>query len=449
MEKFYLDTYISQGAGLYQNKIEFKKLCEVVHLEFMKEWEKGTEGMDQIAAIQKKAIIGYSNEVRFFKHKIREVIKSHKAEKVDFPSWHQSLEDAIYHENWGLAGIAEWFSTQFSDSSSAKIIGERIYFLENGRMVLKDQRINKFRRDQLIRAFLLLTPEERLDKDFHEIYLLDGTRVTIFRGGLVKGEEEILVFRRYIIPEYSFEEQASRHTIPRQAIPLFKDMVALGYNVAFTGAVRTSKTTFLSTWQSYEDQSLEGLMVETDPEIPLHSMMPKAPIIQLLADNEKLMSINKNILRSDADYVVFAEARDGIALDTVIKIASKGTRRLKITFHTKSPVDFPYDVAAEIVKQLGGDIHFVARKVADSFDYIFHFIQLKNKSQKRLKSIYELSYDYAAQEIRMMEICTYHYQEDAWTWTARVGADKERTGREEDPEVFERFLRNLKELENG
>lgn len=190
-------------------------------------------------------------------------------------------------------------------------------------------------------------------------------------------------------------------------------------------------------------------MVETDPEIPLHTMMPKAPIIQLLADNEKLMSINKNILRSDADYVVFAEARDGIALDTVIKIASKGTRRLKITFHTKSPVDFPYDVAAEIIKQLGGDIHFVARKVADSFDYIFHFIQLKNKSQKRLKSIYELSYDYAAQEICMMEICTYNYQEDAWTWTARVGADKERTGREEDPEVFERFLRNLKELENG
>ena len=449
MEKFYLEEHITKGITHYKNRIEFTKLCEIANIEFMRDWDFGLESMEHIVEIQKKAIIGYENEVHYFRSKIKEYIKGHKAENVIFPSWYKSLDEGIYHENWGLAGIGEWFSPEFSSSSSAKIIGNRIYFLEDGKMILKDQKIGKFRREQLIRAFLLLTPDERLDKDFHEIYLLDGSRVTIFRGSLVKDGEDVIIFRRYIIPKYSFEEQAKRKTIPYEAIPLFTDMVTLGYNVAFTGAVRTSKTTFLSTWQSYEDQSLEGLMVETDPEIPLHKIMPNAPIIQILADNEKLLTVTKNILRSDADYIIVAEARDGLALDTAIKVASKGTRRMKITFHTKSPLDFCYDVACEIVKTLGGDIHYTANKVASSFDYIFHFIQLKNKSQKRLKSIYEVSFDAENQKISTIEICSYNYSDDTWKWTNRISRDKENAGMQEDALIYEKFSMELKELANG
>ena len=200
--------------------------------------------------------------------------------------------------------------------------------------------------------FLLLTPEERLDKEFHEIYMLDGTRVTIYGGSMTKKGQDVIIFRRYIIPRYSFEEQAARGTIPRDSILLLKTMVSLGFNVAFTGAVRTAKTTFLATWQSYEDRSLEGVMVETDPEIPIHTIMPDAPILQIIADNEKLKHLSKNLLRSDADYFIIAEARDGIALDTAVKLASKGTRRIKITFHSRDPLDFSYDVAFEIIKVL-------------------------------------------------------------------------------------------------
>lgn len=449
MEKFYLEEYTARGVPNCRSKMEFTKFCEIVNREFMKEWDLGLESMEKIVSIQKKAIIGYENEVHFFRSKIKEMIKKHKAEGVIFPEWYKSLDEGIYHENWGMAGIGEWFSTKYASSSSAKIIGNRIYFLEEGKMILKKQGMAKHRREQLIRAFLLLTPDERLDKEFHEIYLLDGTRVTIFRGTLVKEGEDVIIFRRYIIPKYSFEEQAKRKTIPYEAIPLFKEMVALGYNVAFAGAVRTAKTTFLSTWQSYEDQSLEGVMIETDPEIPLHRIMPNAPIVQIIADNEKLLAITKNILRSDADYIIVAEARDGLALDTVIKVATKGTRRLKMTFHTRNPLDFAYDVASEIVKTFGGDIHYTANKVAASFDYIFHFVQLKNKNEKRLKSIYEMSFDAKKQEIGMVEICTYDYLEGSWNWTHTISPDKEKAGREEDAHIFENFSRTLKGLANG
>lgn len=450
MEKFYLDDYLkSRTKETDRCGLDFQKLCRRVNSEFLKEWEDGKENLDSALRIQKKAIIGYENEVAYFKSRIRQLIKKYGAEHSSYPSWYGSLEDGIYQENWGLAGVSEWFTEKFTESSSAKIIGDRIYFLEEGQMCLKPQIISKDRREQMIRAFLLLTPEERLDKEFHEVYMLDGTRVTIFGGSMTKRGQDAIIFRRYIIPNYSFEEQAARGTIPLNSIPLFKAMVRLGYNVAFTGAVRTAKTTFLSTWQSYEDRNLEGVMVETDPEIPIHTLMPEAPILQLIADNEKLKHLSKNLLRSDADYFILAEARDGIALDTAVKIASKGTRRMKITFHTRDPLDFSYDVAFEIVKSLGGSLDGTARKVAASFDYIFHFIQLKNKNQKRLKSIYELGIDRDTREISMKEICRYDHKSNGWKWEYAVSKDKRILGEEENVELLEVFLKELRLLANA
>jgi len=450
MEKFYLDDYLKSRTKEPDHRgLDFQKLCRRVNTEFLREWDDGKENLDSALRIQKKAIIGYENEVSYFKSRISQLIKKYGAEQSSYPGWYDSLEDGIYQENWGLAGASEWFSEKFTESSSAKIIGDRIYFLEDGQMRLKPQTISKDRREQMIRAFLLLTPEERLDKEFHEVYMLDGTRVTIFGGSMTKRGQDVIIFRRYIIPSYSFEEQAARGTIPKNSIPLFRAMVRLGYNVAFTGAVRTAKTTFLSTWQSYEDKNLEGVMVETDPEIPIHVLMPEAPILQLIADNEKLKHLSKNLLRSDADYFILAEARDGIALDTAVKIASKGTRRMKITFHARDPLDFSYDVAFEIVKSLGGNLDSTARKVAASFDYIFHFIQLKNKNQKRLKSIYELGIDRNKREITMKEICRYDYITDDWSWEYAISEDKLIIGGEENAEAMEFFLKELKALSNS
>lgn len=449
MEKFYLDTYLPQSISSEKTKEEtFYKLCKIVNAKFILEWQGELENTSQTLRIQKKAILGYEKEVSYFKNKIGDILKELGEEHANFPHWYESLKDGIYQENWGMAGMAEWFSETYQQSSSAKIIGDKLFFLEKGVMVKKSQTMTRSRREQLIRAILLLTPEERLDRDVHEVYMLDGTRITIFGGMMTKEGEDAIIFRRYIIPTYSFEEQVSRGTIPQEAISLFKLMVELGYNCAFTGAVRSAKTTFLSTWQSYENQNLEGVMVETDPEIPLHKLMPDAPIIQILADNEKLKHISKSLLRSDADYFILAEAREGIALDTAIKIASKGTRRMKITFHTRDPEMFAYDVAGEIVKSLGGDLQYTARRVAGSFDYIFHFVQLKNKSEKRLKSIYQIYYEKDQDKIKMDKLCKYEYEKDRWKWFYAIAEEKEVAGIEENQSIFDQFKEKLRELSN-
>lgn len=457
MERFYLGDFLdsrADGSGKTNEnicrapeaQITFEEICTLVYEEFRKEWNDERNNAELLLDIQKKAIMGCAPEVDFFKERIKECLEKHGLSDAEYPVWYESIEDGIYHENWGVASLAEWFTEKYMDSSSAKVIGDRIYFLEKGRMTLKPQRITEARREQLVRAFLMLTPGERLDKDFHEVYMLDGTRITIFRKDMVKKGQDVIIFRRYIVPSYTFEEQAVRGTIPYESLEFFKTMARLGYNVAFLGAVRTAKSTFLSTWQTYENPELEGVMIETDPELPMEKLMPDAPIVQLIADGERLSAITKNLLRSDADYFIMAEARDGIALDTVIRAAAKGTRRMKITFHTRNPLQFPYDVAGEIVGMLGGNLDYTARRAAASFDYLLHFIQLPDKSQKRLNGIYELGIDETSGKIRFVEICKYNYGNDTWKWNYEISSDKREAGMQEDEKLFMKFESELKKL---
>jgi pilus assembly protein CpaF len=406
---------------------------------------------------QKRAIIGYPADVTLYMKKIADILDAHGLRGTfDVPSWYESEEDAIFQEVWGRAGMAEWWRPPYDQCPSAKIIGDDIYFLVDGKMRLMPQRIHKHRRDQLIRGFLLLSPEERLDRDFHEIYLVDGSRITVFKGSMAKSGRDTVIFRRYVIPAYSFAEQALRGTIPEEAIPVFESMVHVGYNVVFCGAVRSAKTTFLATWQSCEDPALEGVMVETDPEIPLHRLIPGAPIVQLIADGDRLRMISKNLLRSDADYFIIAEARDGFALDTAVRACRKGTGHMKMTFHTRDPRAFPEDAAIEIVRAEGGNVHETAVRVAGSFDYLFHFISERATTAKKLNGIFEMGVVPAHTDgftekealcgYYVREICRYDRAQDRWHWTCRIAADKRQRGLEEDPAAFAAFEGGLRTL---
>jgi len=454
------DPVMQGGAAKGHEAMEFESACRLVE-SLLSQSEQKQDGTAAYAVpgldMQKRAIIGYGEEVAAYMRAIGSVLDAQGLRgRFDIPPWYENEEDAVFQEVWGRAGMAQWWRGPWADSPSAKIIGDEIFFLSGGVMRRMPQRIGPHRREQLIRAFLLLSPEERLDKDFHEIYLLDGCRVTVFKGGIAKRGRDTIVFRRYIVPEYTLDEQAARGAIPKASVPMFTAMARTGYNVVFCGSVRSAKTTFLSTWQRLEEPALEGVMVETDPEIPLHTLMPGAPIVQLICDGERLKAISKNLLRSDADYFIIAEARDGVALDTAVRIARKGQGRMKMTFHTRDPLSFPEDAAVEIVRSFGGDIHETAMRVAGSFDYLFHFISVRRDNAKKLCGVYEVgkstceTHSFSAEERArgwyVHEICRYNFERDDWTFTNRISNGKRARGRESDAYAFAEFERELSRL---
>lgn len=417
---------------------EFKDLCEEIKAYFN---EKLNEESEDMLQYQKNAILGHPKEVNYFLEIIEEYLRKNNREEVPFPPWYDSLSIGVFHERWGLAGIYNWFG--MSHSSSCKIIGSRIYFLINGKQQLQPQTFSVERLNQLKKALLLGTPERRLNEKFHEIYMVDGTRIEIFNAA----KEVSIVFRKYIVDKYTFEQQAKLGTIDHKMIPLLEKKVECGFNVAFTGPVRTGKTTFLTTWQSYENLTLEGVSVETDPEIPFHKIMPTAPIIQLIADEDDLDDVVKPIMRSDGDYLIMGEARDGKSLNVAVELTKKGTRRVKVSFHTGSPTNFCFDVALLISKQLGGDVWANMIQVAEGFHYIYSFLQLPHdKSKKKLKGIYEIRFNPETLLISTHQICKYNQQTDDWEYMFDIGERIEEIGMEENPVAFLQFKEMLKQL---
>lgn len=447
MKEFYLDSYIENSQKenfgsvvlkFDENYLEFKQLCEDIK-EFFN--EKSEQDSDNMLKHQKRAILGYEEEVNYYLELIEEYLTKNKKYDVAFPPWYTSLEEAIFHERWGFAGINQWL--KMTDSSSCKIIGNRIYFLINGKQQLQKQTITDNRLLQLKKALLLGSPEKRLNEKFHEVYTADGTRITIFN----RAKEHSIVFRKYVINTYNFEQQVKLNTIDKDMVPLLEAMVGCGYNVAFTGPVRTGKTTFLTTYQSYEDSTQEGVLIETDPEIPLHKIMPTAPIVQLIADDEELEEVMKPLMRSDGDYLIMGEARTGKALNLAVEITKKGTRRVKMSFHTGNVTNICFDVAQMITKEMGGDVWANMIQVAEGFHYVFAFQQLpNNKSIKKLKGIYEINLDPETLIISTKQICRYEQLTDKWSFKNSISERIREVGYEENPEAFQLFEKELEKL---
>ena len=456
MKEFDLEELLSRsrsrrkknlGYGALDNNSRFLLLCSRIKKHIDDEWirEQNQNNQKLLLERHRNAILGKPTEVNYLKDKIREYLKANRLENEGYPSWYKNLVDAIFHENWGIAGIAEWMD--MPESSSAKIIGDRIYFFIDGKQVLKEQRISKKRFEQLRQAFMLGDETKRANENYSELYMYSGERVTVYTGRKVIEGQSVMVFRKYVVKVLTFEEQARRGTIPIELVPALEALVKCGVKVAFIGPVRSGKSTMLLTWQLYEDPELEGVLIQTDPEIRIHEVMPKAPIMPLIAGGKELFELSSEILKSDADYLVVQEVRDGYTAYIAVEAANKGTNRLKITAHLSNPEDFCYDIANKIQGVFGGNIDYQMVRVANSFNFLFEMVQLPGKrSQKRLKSIYEIRYDTEANLISYHRICEYHKDTDSWCFNYSVGKKVMELGEFEDPKALEVYINTLKSL---
>lgn len=432
---------------------DFYRLCKSVEAVFDKEW-RGAEEWEKQEKLEKekKAIMGYDAERQYYTEKIREAFSEIlKDEHIYFPPWYKSLEDGVFAELYGLAGLTPWvydYTDEYKESSSAKLIGDRLYCLIDGKSVLQPQRISLERRNQLKRALFLATPAERIEKGFHEIYLHNGIRISIFSGEKTKDGEDIMVFRKYLLKELTFEKLAELGTIPSDSVELFKVMTKIGFNVLFAGQVRSGKTTFMQSWQRYEDKSLEGMAIATDPETPWHKIMPEAPIMQITADGRDLAAISKALLRGDNDYVLLEEMRDAYAYKLAMDITSIGTRRSKATIHAGNPLDIPYKMAAAILAEFGGDYKGILSQIFRNWHYVFELYQdPKDRSKKRLKSISEYRYDIERDLVSIHTICKYDHENGRWRWKWDIGEDKIEMGNLQ-PEEFKKMKNMIKMLES-
>lgn len=431
---------------------DFFRLCETIEARFDHEWrEAGEWEKEERLSREKKAIMGYEAETLYYRQRIGEMLaEMPQARQVTAPPWYGGLAEGIFAELYGLAGLDPWAydkTEEYSRSSSAKLIGERLYCLIDGCARLQPQRISQKRREQLKRALLLATPQERIEAGFHEVYLRNGIRITIYSGSRTKEGEDVMVFRKYLLRELTFEKLAGLGTIPPDAVELFKVMVRIGFNVLFSGQVRSGKTTFLQVWQRYEDPTLEGMAIATDPETPWHVIMPQAPIMQLVAGSRELEELYRFLLRGDCDYILLEEMRDAAAFRTALDITSAGTMRSKATVHAGDPQDIPFKMATAITARYGGSFKGIILQVFRNFNYVIELCQLPgSRDKKLLRSISEYRYDVSRDRVSIHCICRYDWESGRWLWKCDIGEDKRRMGKLW-PEEFKKMEGMLQMLE--
>ena len=170
--------------------MSFEDVCQNVEAELEIRW-KSAEETERMLRLEKekKAIMGYDEEVKEYRQLIGQIIRDKELGDAECPPWYRTLEEGVFNEIYGLAGLAPWAydeTEKYRKSSSAKLIGDRLYCLIDGVAELQPQTIGIRRRQQLKRALLMATPRERLEDGFHEVYLRNGIRITIYSGERTK-----------------------------------------------------------------------------------------------------------------------------------------------------------------------------------------------------------------------------------------------------------------------
>lgn len=430
--------------------MNFNDVLNTVLSTFEIEWKNANEfERANLLERQKKAILGDELSVAEYKDKISEILNLNNMREESFPSYYKNINDAVFNELYGLAGLAPWVydeTEEYKESQSAKLIGDRLYCLIDGKSILQPQRITKERREQLKRAFLLSSPKERIEKGFHEVYLFNGIRVTIYSGDRTKEGQDVMVFRKYLIKDYSFEKFVELGTIPEESVELFKIMVKIGFNVIFTGPVRSGKTTFMQTWQRFEDEKLEGVAIATDPETPWHEIMPNAPIMQIVCDGNDLENISKSLMRGDNDYIILEEMRDAISMNMALEITSIGTRRTKATAHANDARELPRRMAEKIRIKYGGNEKEIENRILRNYSYVFLFNQVEtNRAKKKLVSLSEYSFDEKTGG-EITEIIRFDAVNNRWIWKYHLSDDNRNIGMD-FPDEMRKMEEILKEME--
>ena len=169
--------------------------------------------------------------------------------------------------------------------------------------------------------------------------------------------------------------------------------------------------------------------------------------MQLVADGEQLETITRSLLRGDNDYIIMEEMRDAQAYNIALEITETGTRRCKATVHSDDPVNLPFKIASKVFTRYGGDLRGIILQVFRNFNYVFEFCtEEKDRSVKRLKSIWKYGFDEETDRPFALPVCRYNHDKKIWEWQAIRGAGRRTQNMpKEDLTEMEEIMKELAE----
>lgn len=450
---FDISNYLQQNAVLNNFESEksdrtlpqFFEVCLKVKDHFERLYDSGkitNEELQERNTLEYNAMIGKNEAKAALTAEIESYLRDENSLGLkNFPSFYNSISEACFHEIYQFGSFAKW--EKYPESPSGVIQSDEIWFLINGKFERQSERL----RDQnhvheIIRSFSLKHKGLRINENQPEAEfdMDDGTRVKVVVPP--RSYKPTIIFRRFLINRFSFEQQADKKTIPKEDLMLYRSLASLPLNTVVAGKVQSGKSTFLKTIYAERDPSLVAVLIETNPESFLKRDFPDRLVHDFYTSEGNIHQVIRDALRTDHDYIIVQEVR-GIEAEGAISGTERGTTGLLMSYHITNPKNTPRQLARHIIDEFPRrEEKREIKRIAEQLDIGITMTSLKN-NEKRVTSIYEICYEEEDDRAWINYLVYYDPKKNSWTYNSRVSEGLLKKMNHLDEQLSQNFLSEL------
>ncbi|NRD80835.1 Flp pilus assembly complex ATPase component TadA [Bacillus sp. BRMEA1] len=413
---------------VYRRKKTFKQICKIIHGELsdiIVDETAGTNGnaKDNVwLERQHLAVIGDEQAMAYFITKITEVLSKHNITSNDFPSFYDSLAEAIFHEVWGVSILHKW--DKIPESEAAVIRGTELWMDIKGKFIKQSEEFESLEAvERVKRAFTLRTKDAVINEQTPELEIEreDGSRITMIQKP--RGKDNYIMFRRFVVKNMSLEEQAHLNTIREEDIPFFRALSRSMANIIFAGRVRSAKTTFMKTMLRERDPSYVAAAMEKHFELNLSDQFKDRLIFEIQAKEGDLHHAVPRLLRMEHDYIVVGEIRS-LETEGYLQSTERGERGAFSTYHLTDVKNVVPQITRHILDEFPNrKFDNELARVAKNIDIIVTMSSDRDRRRKRVISVTEVIWDDENQKHSTNDLIRYSPVTDKYYYSSNISKD--------------------------
>ncbi|MEK6190608.1 MAG: CpaF/VirB11 family protein [Carnobacterium alterfunditum] len=407
-----------------QSKVTLNQVVEQLSEFFHEKFENQSisdRDRDERQQVEHKAMLGDKESMFMLVDEIQGFIRDNNIHSVNYPAMYESLAHAIFEQIFRFKEFYKW--SLYPDSPSAKIVGKELWFKIKGVFVKQEEELES--EESVYEIIRLLQQGNRSFRINQknpqgELDLADGTRVTLTIPP--RTLVPTIVFRKFIVNQFSFKEQVRRKTIHPNDQRLFEILAKARLNTIIAGHVESGKSTMLKTFYSQRPKDKVALLIEEHPESFLKRDFPDRLVHEFSIKDNDVQRVLRTILRFDHDYVIFQEVR-GIEADAAMDGASRGSTGLLMTYHVTEPSKVVEQLAQHIIDEFPNrrNVNEV-RRVAQTL-HLGVTMQNTENNEKKVTSVYEICYDFDTDTAWIQYILKYDDEAEKWLYNPNISSD--------------------------
>ncbi|KAA6446913.1 ATPase, T2SS/T4P/T4SS family [Bacillus swezeyi] len=421
----------------------FEQICKAIRDELNDELASD-KGLN--IERQHDAVIGDKTAMGYYISKISEALRKLNITTDDYPDYFSSLAEAIFHNVWGVGLLHKWES--YPESEAAVIRGQELWIDINGKMQIQPERFpSKEEVERIRRTFTNRIADAVINEQNPELEIEreDGTRITMLQPK--RSKENYIMFRRFIVKNFSLEKQASLGTIPSEDIGIYSALSKVLCNIIIAGRVRSAKSTFMKTLIKEREDSYIAAAMEKHFELNLTESFPDRLIFEIQAKEGDLHKAVPRLLRMEHDYIVVGEIR-GIEAEAYLQSTERGERGALSTYHLTDVENVVPQITRHILDEFPSrKFDTELERVARNIDIIITTTSDRDRRKKRVLGVTEIIWDESERKVVTNDLIRYSTVTDSYYYSSNISKKLQRLMADQNQEETERLLKLLKQRE--